>query len=57
MLSHYHTADAEAPISTELIDTIVRVAENTVDELTRSEGRQVQTGFTIRKNGGNMIIS
>ena len=55
MLSHYHTADAEAPISTELIDTIVRVAENTVDELTRSEGRQVQTGFTIRKNGGNII--
>ena len=49
MLSHYHTADAEAPISTELIDTIVRVAENTVDELTRSEGRQVQTGFTTRK--------
>jgi hypothetical protein len=28
-------------ISEELIETIVRVAENTVDELTRGEGRQV----------------
>jgi hypothetical protein len=27
--------------SEELIETIVRVAENTVDELTRGEGRQV----------------
>merc|ERR1719193_1002339 len=42
LLTHYQPAEAEAPISTELIDTIVRVAENTVDELTRAEGRQVR---------------
>ena len=33
--------------SEELIETIVRVAENTVDELTRGEGRQVSTHLFI----------
>ena len=42
LLSRYTPAENEAPISGELIDTIVRVAENTVDELTRGEGRQVR---------------
>ena len=42
LLSKYMPAENESPISGELIDTIVRVAENTVDELTRGEGRQVR---------------
>jgi len=42
LLSRYQPADDEAPINKELIDTIVRVAQNTVDELTRGEGRQVR---------------
>ena len=42
LLLQYKPAENEAPISNELIDTIVRVAENTVDELTRAEGRQVR---------------
>ena len=33
--------------SEELIETIVRVAENTVDELTRGEGRPVSTNLLI----------
>jgi len=41
LLSAYQPAESEAPISNQLIDTIVRVAENTVDELTRAEGREV----------------
>jgi len=42
LLSRYQPAPDEAPINNEMIDTIVRVAENTVDELTRGEGRQVR---------------
>jgi len=42
LLSRYQPAEHEAPINNELIDTIVRVAQNTVDELTRGEGRQVR---------------
>jgi len=42
LLSRYQPADHEAPINNELIDTIVRVAQNTVDELTKGEGRQVR---------------
>jgi len=42
LLSRYQPADHEAPINNELIETIVRVAQNTVDELTRGEGRQVR---------------
>merc|ERR1719397_1197708 len=42
LLSRYQPADHEAPIEKELIDTIVRVAQNTVDTLTRKEGRQVR---------------
>jgi len=42
LLSRYQPAEHEAPINKELIDTIVRVAQNTVDELTRGEGRQVR---------------
>ena len=41
LLSNYQAAEAETPISPELISTIVRVAQSTVDELTRGEGRQV----------------
>ena len=42
LLSRYQPADHEAPISQDLIQTIVRVAQNTVDELTRREQRQVR---------------
>ena len=42
LLSRYQPAEHEAPISQELIQTIVRVAHNTVDELTRREQRQVR---------------
>merc|ERR1719242_1983189 len=42
LLSRYQPAEHEAPISQELIQTIVRVAHNTVDELTEKEGRQVR---------------
>ena len=41
LLSSYQEAEAEAGISAELIGTIVRVAQSTVDELTRGEGRAV----------------
>ena len=41
LLSNYQAAESETPISPELISTIVRVAQSTVDELTRGEGRQV----------------
>ena len=39
LLSRYQPAEHEAPISGELIQTIVRVARNTVDQLTEKEGR------------------
>ena len=42
LLSRYQPAEHEAPISKELIQTIVRVARNTVDQLTEKEGRQVR---------------
>ena len=42
LLSRYQPAEHEAPISGELIQTIVRVARNTVDQLTEKEGRQVR---------------
>jgi afadin len=42
LLSRYQPAENEPPINNELIDTIVRVAQNTVDELTKGEGRQVR---------------
>ena len=38
----YEPAPDERPISREMIDTIVRVPENTVDEVTSSEGREVR---------------
>ena len=47
LLDRYEPAPDERPISREMIDTIVRVAENTVDEVTNSEGREVRksTGY------------
>ena len=42
LLDRYEPAPDEKPISREMIDTIVRVAENTVDEVTNSEGREVR---------------
>jgi len=42
LLSRYQPAEHESPINSDLIDTIVKVAQNTVDELTRKEGRQVR---------------
>ena len=42
LLDRYEPAPDENPISKEMIDTIVRVAENTVDEVTNSEGREVR---------------
>ena len=42
LLDRYETAPDENDISKEMIDTIVRVAENTVDEVTNSEGREVR---------------
>ncbi|XP_040583955.1 afadin [Lepeophtheirus salmonis] len=42
LLKRYEPGPDESPISIDMIDTIVRVAENTVDELTNSEGREVR---------------
>ncbi|TRY77377.1 hypothetical protein TCAL_03845 [Tigriopus californicus] len=42
LLHKYEPEPNETPISNEMIDTIVRVAENTVDEMTNSEGREVR---------------
>ena len=42
LLDRYEPAPDENPISKEMVDTIVRVAENTVDEVTNSEGREVR---------------
>ena len=41
LLNKYEPSHDEKPISREMIDTIVRVAENTVDEVTNAEGREV----------------
>ena len=41
LLNKYEPSPDEKPISREMIDTIVRVAENTVDEVTNAEGREV----------------
>uniref|UniRef100_A0A672QEQ2 Afadin n=1 Tax=Sinocyclocheilus grahami TaxID=75366 RepID=A0A672QEQ2_SINGR len=42
LLSNYHCAPDEPYIPPELIDHVVAVAENTADELARSDGREVQ---------------
>lgn len=42
LLNRYEPAPDEKPISREMIDTIVRVAENTVDEVTNQEGREIR---------------
>ena len=42
LLHHYEPDPNESPISNDMIETIVRVAENTVDEMTNSEGREVR---------------
>merc|ERR1719471_1852774 len=42
LLSRYQPAEHETPINDHLIMTIVKVAQNTVDELTRREQRQVR---------------
>ncbi len=42
LLHKYEPEPDETPISADLIDTIVRVAENTVDEMASSEGREVR---------------
>ncbi|XP_065112361.1 afadin isoform X19 [Paramisgurnus dabryanus] len=42
LLCNYHCAPDEPYIPPELIDHVVAVAENTADELARSDGREVQ---------------
>ncbi|XP_007255418.3 afadin isoform X13 [Astyanax mexicanus] len=42
LMSNYHCAPDEPYIPHELIDHVVAVAENTADELARSDGREVQ---------------
>ncbi|XP_076714138.1 afadin isoform X3 [Callospermophilus lateralis] len=42
LLQNYHCAPDEPFIPTDLIDNVVAVAENTADELARSDGRDVQ---------------
>ncbi|KAG8444323.1 hypothetical protein GDO86_009491, partial [Hymenochirus boettgeri] len=42
LLQNYHCAPDEPYIPTELIENVVSVAENTADELARSDGREVQ---------------
>ncbi|CAI5770434.1 afadin isoform X18 [Podarcis lilfordi] len=42
LLQNYHCAPDEPFIPTELIENVVAVAENTADELARSDGREVQ---------------
>uniref|UniRef100_A0A7N9AQI0 Afadin, adherens junction formation factor a n=1 Tax=Mastacembelus armatus TaxID=205130 RepID=A0A7N9AQI0_9TELE len=42
LMTHYHCAPDEPYIPPELIDHVVAVAENTADELARSDGREVQ---------------
>jgi len=42
LLNKYEASADETPISPDMVDTIVRVAENTVDEMAASEGREVR---------------
>ena len=42
LLEHYVPGQGEPHIPQELIESVVGVAESTADELTRSDGRQVQ---------------
>uniref|UniRef100_A0A3B3CX27 Afadin, adherens junction formation factor a n=1 Tax=Oryzias melastigma TaxID=30732 RepID=A0A3B3CX27_ORYME len=42
LLTNYHCAQGEPYIPPELINEVVSVAENTADELARSDGREVQ---------------
>lgn len=42
MLRKYETAPDEKPMSRQMIDAIVRVAEKTVDEISNAEGLEVQ---------------
>ncbi|XP_078798605.1 afadin isoform X26 [Oryzias latipes] len=42
LLTNYHCAQGEPYIPPELINEVVAVAENTADELARSDGREVQ---------------
>ncbi|XP_034383049.1 afadin isoform X7 [Cyclopterus lumpus] len=42
LMTNYHCAPDEPYIPPELIDHVVAVAENTADELARSDGREVQ---------------
>ncbi|XP_057617334.1 afadin isoform X7 [Chionomys nivalis] len=42
LLQNYHCAPDEPVIPTDLIESVVAVAENTADELARSDGRDVQ---------------
>ncbi|KAK2889911.1 hypothetical protein Q8A73_018211 [Channa argus] len=42
LMTNYHCAPEEPLIPPELIDHVVAVAENTADELARSDGREVQ---------------
>ncbi|XP_075718755.1 afadin isoform X25 [Rhinoderma darwinii] len=42
LLTNYHCAPDEPYIPTELIESVRSVAENTADELSRSDGREVQ---------------
>ncbi|XP_066103800.1 afadin isoform X4 [Saccopteryx bilineata] len=42
LLQNYHCAPDEPFIPADLIDSVVAVAENTADELARSDGREVQ---------------
>ena len=50
LLNKYEPDANETPISEGMVETIVRVAENTVDELTASEGREVNKLNLILKN-------
>ncbi|XP_075453025.1 afadin isoform X26 [Ascaphus truei] len=42
LLQNYHCAPDEPYIPTDLVESVVSVAENTADELARSDGREVQ---------------
>ncbi|XP_044914304.1 afadin isoform X18 [Felis catus] len=42
LLQNYHCAPDEPFVPTDLIENVVAVAENTADELARSDGREVQ---------------
>ncbi|XP_064342526.1 afadin isoform X12 [Camelus dromedarius] len=42
LLQNYHCAPDEPFVPTDLVDSVVAVAENTADELARSDGREVR---------------